>query len=33
MPRLVTVRLIFLSIEDAYMMADKLKRAIKLMEA
>lgn len=33
MPRLITVRLIFLSIEDAKQTAEKLKKAIKMMEA
>ena len=32
MPRLVTVRLIFLSIEEAKVMAEKLREAIRLME-
>lgn len=32
MPRLITVRLIFLSIEDAKAMAEKIKQAIAIME-
>ena len=33
MPRLVTANLIFLSIEDAEITADKIKKAIKIMES